>query len=271
MDRAVQAARAAFPSWSGAAPVEQPKILTTLARLLAAAVHGAVAASRITTGQDCTAATRAIVHRSRYAEFVAGVADLFSSVRLGPTADPETDLGPVISTAHRDKIAAMVDRSRSYARVVTGGSTPGRELSSGSYCSPTLIADAGKTTEVIRDEIFGPVLCAMQFDDDEAITLANDSPYGLAPSAWTCDLHRALRATREIRAGCVWVNDHIPVISEMPRWDEGVRLRKGHVELCVRRVHGGQARDVRPTRPRGQGLAPHDLRCAGRPLAVRTA
>ena len=80
-----------------------------------------------------------------------------------------------------------------------------------------MITDAGLTSEVVRDEIFGPVLVVLPFDtDDEAITLANDTPYGLAASAWTRDVYRALRATREIRAGCVWVNDHIPIISEMP-------------------------------------------------------
>ena len=114
-------------------------------------------------------------------------------------------------------MAGLVDRSRAYARVVTGGESAGRRPRAGSYYAPTLIADAGKTSEVIKDEIFGPVLCAMPFDsDDEAITLANDTPYGLAASVWTRDVYRSLRATREIRAGCVWVNDHIPIISEMP-------------------------------------------------------
>jgi betaine-aldehyde dehydrogenase len=184
---------------------------------LEAAIHGAVAGSLINAGQDCTAATRAIVHRSRYTEFVDGVADLYRTVRLGPTSDPATDLGPLISMAHRDKVAGMVDRARAYARIVTGGEVPDGTLAAGSYYTPTLIADAGKTNEVIRDEVFGPVLCAMPFDtDDEAITLANDTPYGLAASAWTRDVYRALRATREIRSGCVWINDHIPIISEMP-------------------------------------------------------
>ncbi|GAA3561455.1 gamma-aminobutyraldehyde dehydrogenase [Microlunatus spumicola] len=184
---------------------------------LDAAIQGAVAASLINTGQDCTAATRAIVHRSLHDAFVEGVADLFASVRLGPTQDPATDLGPLISTAHRDRVAALVDRSRAYARVVAGGTVPGGDLARGSYYAPTLIAHAGLTTEVVRDEIFGPVLVVLPFDtDDEAIALANDTPYGLAASAWTRDVYRALRATREIRAGCVWVNDHIPIISEMP-------------------------------------------------------
>ncbi|MFJ3297854.1 MULTISPECIES: gamma-aminobutyraldehyde dehydrogenase [Streptomyces] len=184
---------------------------------LEAAVHGAVAGSLINTGQDCTAATRAYVQRPLYDAFVRDVAALMETVRLGDPFDASTDLGPLISHAQRDRVAAFVERARGYARVVTGGEAPGGELADGAYYRPTLIADAAQDSEVVQSEIFGPVLVVLPFDtDDEGIALANDTPYGLAASAWTRDLYRANRATREIQAGCVWVNDHIPILSEMP-------------------------------------------------------
>ncbi|WP_420179853.1 gamma-aminobutyraldehyde dehydrogenase [Paenarthrobacter sp. TA1.8] len=183
---------------------------------LEAAIHGAVAGSLINAGQDCTAATRAIVHRSLYEDFISGVAELYAKVKLGRTQDPATDLGPLVSQAHREKVAEMVDRARGYARVF-GGGIPDGDLAAGSYYRPALVADANPDSEIFRDEVFGPVLAVTPFDtDDEAITLANDTPYGLAASVWTKDIYRSLRATREIRAGAVWVNDHIPIISEMP-------------------------------------------------------
>ncbi len=184
---------------------------------LEAAVHGAVAGSLINTGQDCTAATRAYVQRPLYDAFVRDVAALMETVRLGDPFAPTTDLGPLISHAQRDRVAAFVERARGYARVVTGGEAPGGELADGAFYRPTLIADAAQDSEVVQSEIFGPVLVVLPFDtDDEGIALANDTPYGLAASAWTRDLYRANRATREIQAGCVWVNDHIPILSEMP-------------------------------------------------------
>ncbi|XVX21979.1 gamma-aminobutyraldehyde dehydrogenase [Actinomycetota bacterium] len=184
---------------------------------LTAAIHGAVAGSLINTGQDCTAATRAIVHRSVAKDFIEGVAELYAAVRLGATADEDTDLGPLVSAAHRDKVAGMVERARGYARVVTGGEAPGGDLARGSYYAPTLVAEVPTDSELWRDEVFGPVLSVTTFEtDDEAIALANDTVYGLAASVWTRDVYRALRGTREIKAGCVWVNDHIPIISEMP-------------------------------------------------------
>ncbi|MER5850542.1 gamma-aminobutyraldehyde dehydrogenase [Streptomyces sp. NPDC002012] len=184
---------------------------------LEAAVHGAVAGALINTGQDCTAATRAYVQRPLYDAFVQGVAELMETVRLGDPFDPSTDLGPLISHAQRDRVAGFVERARAYATVVTGGEAPGGELAAGAYYRPTLVAGAAQDSEIVQSEIFGPVLVVLPFDtDDEGIRLANDTPYGLAASAWSRDLYRANRATREIKAGCVWINDHIPIISEMP-------------------------------------------------------
>jgi betaine-aldehyde dehydrogenase len=184
---------------------------------LEAAVNGAVAGALINTGQDCTAATRAYVQRPLYEAFVARTAALMETVRLGDPFTAGTDLGPLISHAQRDRVAGFVDRARAYARVVTGGEAPGGELAKGAYYKPTLVADAAQDSEIVQSEIFGPVLVVLPFDsDDEGIRLANDTPYGLAASAWSRDVYRANRATREIKAGCVWVNDHIPIISEMP-------------------------------------------------------
>ncbi|TDU75687.1 gamma-aminobutyraldehyde dehydrogenase [Streptomyces sp. KS 21] len=184
---------------------------------LEAAAHGAVAASLINTGQDCTAATRAYVQRPLHDAFVARVAELMETVRLGDPFDPATDLGPLVSHAQRDRVAGFVERARGYATVVTGGGIPRGELAEGAYYRPTLVSGAAQDSEVVQSEIFGPVLVVLPFDtDDEGIELANDTPYGLAASAWSRDVYRAGRATREIKAGCVWVNDHIPIISEMP-------------------------------------------------------
>jgi betaine-aldehyde dehydrogenase len=187
---------------------------------LDAAIQGAVAASLINTGQDCTAATRAIVARPLYDDFVAGVGELMGKIVVGDPHDPDTDLGPLITGAHRAKVAAMVDRAPGEGgRIVTGGTAP---AGPGSFYRPTLIADVDERSEVYRSEIFGPVLVARSFtDDDDGIRQANDTEYGLAASAWTRDVYRAQRASREIKAGCVWINDHIPIISEMPHGGVG--------------------------------------------------
>ncbi|WP_406296042.1 gamma-aminobutyraldehyde dehydrogenase [Embleya sp. NBC_00888] len=185
---------------------------------LDAAINGAVAASLINSGQDCTAATRAYVQRPLYDAFVAGVAELYEGVRLGDTMDPSTDLGPLVSRRQQESVAGFVERARGYgATIVTGGEIPGGELAKGAFYRPTLVTDVAQDSEIVQDEIFGPVLVVLPFDsDEEGIRLANDTPYGLAASAWTRDIFRSLRATREIQAGCVWVNDHIPIISDMP-------------------------------------------------------
>jgi betaine-aldehyde dehydrogenase len=187
---------------------------------LDAAIQGAVAASLINSGQDCTAATRAIVARPLYDDFVAGVGELMSKIVVGDPHDPDTDLGPLITTAHRAKVAGIVERAPAEGgRIVTGGTAPDGP---GSFYRPTLIADVDERSEVYRNEIFGPVLTVRAFtDDDDGLRQANDTEYGLAASAWTRDVYRAQRASREIKAGCVWINDHIPIISEMPHGGVG--------------------------------------------------
>ncbi|MFI6867054.1 gamma-aminobutyraldehyde dehydrogenase [Nocardia sp. NPDC050406] len=190
---------------------------------LEAAARGAVAGSLINVGQDCTAATRAYVQRPLFDEFVGRVADLMDRVRLGPVDDPTTDMGALITRAHRDKVIAMVERARDAgAKVVRGGRIPEHTPAAGHWFEPTLITGAAQDSEIVQQEVFGPVLVALPFDtDDEAIALANDTPYGLAASAWSTNVFRTQRAAREIRCGCVWLNDHIPIISEMPHGGYG--------------------------------------------------
>ena len=154
---------------------------------LDAAVHGAVAGALINTGQDCTAATRAYVQRPLYDAFVAGVADLMTQVRMGDPMDPSTDQGPLVSRRQQERVAGFVERARADGgKVVVGGEMPGGSLARGAYYQPTLVVDADQRSEVVQQEIFGPVLVVLPFDsDDDGLSLANDSPYGLAASAWT--------------------------------------------------------------------------------------
>jgi len=180
---------------------------------LDAAVHGAVAGALINGGQDCTAATRAYVQRPLYDRFVGAVAELLDTVRMGDPEDPATDLGSLISTGQADRVHGFVSRALAAgARAVRGGTGP-----DGAFYPPTLLVDAVQDAEIVRDEVFGPVLVVLPFDsDDQGIALANDTRFGLAASAWTRDVFRAGRASRELAAGCVWINDHIPIVSEMP-------------------------------------------------------
>ncbi len=186
---------------------------------LEAAVRGAVAGAYINCGQDCTAATRAYVQEPLYEDFVSGVADLARELNVGPTLDPATDMGPLITMAQRDGVHGFVERARGYgAKIVTGGelsSRPGTE--NGSFYEPTVITDVAQDAEVVQREIFGPVLVVLPFrDDEDAITMSNDVVYGLSSSVWTKDIYRAMDASRRLEFGNTWINEHIPIVSEMP-------------------------------------------------------
>jgi len=166
-------------------------------------------------GQDCTAPCRVITGPKIYDRFVADLADAVKTIKWGDPAEGDAiEMGSLIAGSQADKVEGMVDRAQAGAEIVTGGHRPDR---AGAYFEPTVIAGPDQRSEIVQDEVFGPVVSVQHFSDEEqAIAWANDVRFGLAASVWTGDIAKGMRVAKAIQFGTVWINDHFTLVSEMP-------------------------------------------------------
>ena len=182
---------------------------------LDAAIPGAANAIFFNGGQVCIAGSRLYAHRSVYDRVVEGVAGAAKGLKLGHGLNPDTHMGPLVSPVHANKVADFIERGRKAGvSIVAGGEACG---DNGTFITPTVVADVPADAEIMREEVFGPVLVVTPFDDtEEVIAAANDSDYGLAAGIWTEGLSNATRMAERIKAGTVWINSHAMYDASLP-------------------------------------------------------
>ena len=172
-------------------------------------IQGMPMTSMLNNGQACFNGTRVLVPGSRYAEVVDAMAETMSGLVMGDALDPATEVGPMASSLHRDRVEGYIGKGRQEARLVSGGGRP--QLDKGWFVEPTLFADVDNSMTIAREEIFGPVLAVIKYDgDEEAIRIANDSDFGLGGSVWGADSERALGVARAVSSGTVGINGYMP-------------------------------------------------------------